>query len=578
MSLVRLPLLLTALAAAAPPAVIFHVIVDDLGWADTGYHAPQTGADAGVQTPRMDALAAEGVLLDRVYVYHMCTPSRSSFLSGRLPVHVEVALPNPENPNQGVPRKMTAIARKLKEQGMQTHVVGKWCVHSARAPLHAQAGATHAPPLSSPPFVSAPGRDLGMATYDHTPKGRGFDSSLIYFEHKVDYFTQQIAQSSCMQYNPATVDLWAHSPAEPEGPARALNGTAYAEYLFRDRVLDIIAAHDPAKGALYLQYDPHIAHCPLQVPRDWLARFNYSDDETACSAQTASIFPGSGPADYRCRNQYHAMVALLDEVLGNVTDAIKAKGWWDQTLMVLHSDNGGPIDIAESASNNLPLRGGKYSKFEGGIRANAFASGGYLPAAVRGTTNAGIIHVADFYSTYCGLAGGEHAACAADAPAAAAGLPPPDSLDVWPLLSGAAAASPRTEVPIDITGKSRALIQGRWKLLTGPQSVAGWQGKTYPNASTPAHDPNAQSHACGAGCLFDVEADAGEHVDVAAANPDIVAAMSARLDALAPSFYSNNETGTDAPLCAGKPAGMPCACFFAQPGNVWDGFFGPYQV
>ena len=75
----------------------------------------------------MAALAAEGVLLDRLYVYHMCTPSRSSFLSGRLPVHVEVALPNPEDPNQGVPRNMTTIAARLRRApaGYQTHVVGK---------------------------------------------------------------------------------------------------------------------------------------------------------------------------------------------------------------------------------------------------------------------------------------------------------------------------------------------------------------------------------------------------------------------------------------------------------------------
>ena len=195
-----------------------------------------------------------------------------------------------------------------------------------------------------------------MATHDHTPKGRGFDSSLIYFEHKVDYWDESLAQSSCMNYNATIIDFWSHAPAEAEGPARALNGTAYVEYLFRDRVLSIIEQHDPAQGPLYLQYDPHIAHCPLQVPQDWLARFNAGNDEAVCQAQTARIFPGSGPKDYRCRNQYHAMVALLDEVLGNITAAIKAKGWWDSTLMVLHSDNGGPVDLAESGSSNWPLR------------------------------------------------------------------------------------------------------------------------------------------------------------------------------------------------------------------------------
>jgi len=288
---------------SAPPKVIFHVIVDDLGWADTSYNrATPTPENT---TPYMASLVAEGVQLDRHYVYHMCTPSRSSFLSGRLPVHVEVDLPNPENPNQGVPRNMTCIASKMKELGWQTHVVGKW--------------------------------DLGMATFDHTPEGRGFDSSLIYYEHKVDYWDESLAQSSCANYGPTIIDFWGHNSTTPQGPARDLNGTAYVEYIFRDRVLDIIANHDPSVGPLYLQYDPHIAHCPLQVPRDWLERYDYPNDESTCRSQTAHIFPGSTGKDYRCRNQYNAMVALLDEVLGNITGALKAKGWWENTLMVLHS-------------------------------------------------------------------------------------------------------------------------------------------------------------------------------------------------------------------------------------------------
>ena len=194
------------------------------------------------------------------------------------------------------------------------------------------------------------------------------------------------------------------------------------------------------------------------------------------------------------------------------------------------------------------------------------------------------MHVADFYATYCGLAGGSPAFCAADERAAASGLPPVDSLDLWPLLSGAAGASPRTEVAVDIRGKALALIQGDWKLLTGHQVGAGWCGGTYPNATSvsAAHvNPDDQFLACGEpGCLFDVAADPTEQHDVAAAHPDVVAAMTARLAALAPSFYSNNETGTDVALCddAARPKDMPCACFLALPGNYWNARFGPYQV
>ena len=62
--------------------------------------------------------------------------------------------------------------------------------------------------------------------------------------------------------------------------------------------------------------------------------------------------------------------------------------------------NGGPVDLAENAANNWPKRGGKYSLFEGGISVAAFVSGGFLPPAVRGTVNNGIVHIADWYATF----------------------------------------------------------------------------------------------------------------------------------------------------------------------------------
>ncbi len=251
-----------------------------------------------------------------------------------------------------------------------------------------------------------------------------------------------------------------------------------------------------------------------------------------------------------------------------------------------NQDNGAPVDIAESGGNNWPLRGGKYSAFEGGVRGNAFVSGGYLPPSVRGTVSSSLMHIADWYTTYCGLAGGSPEWCTSDPAAAASGLPPVDGLDLWPLLSGATGGvSPRLEVPIDIAGPSPALIQGDYKLLVGKQGIAGWEGPIYPNASSTSAAANPYSytlHCSAAGgpgaCLFNVATDPTEQNDIAAQHPQLVRSMLARLAELAPSFYSNNETGVDVPLCAGKPAGMPCACYLAMPGNKWNGFLGPYQV
>ena len=130
-----------------------------------------------------------------------------------------------------------------------------------------------------------------------------------------------------------------------------MNGTDYEEALFTRNTLNVIEAHNP-KEPLFLFHAFHIVHTPLQVPKEHEDRFS-------------AIKP-------RGRRLYAAMLNYMDEALGKFVDALKKKGMWSHTLMVLSSDNGGPIygvtgalGSAEGAANNMPLRGGKLSDFEG---------------------------------------------------------------------------------------------------------------------------------------------------------------------------------------------------------------------
>jgi arylsulfatase A-like enzyme len=75
-------------------------------------------------TPHADKLCAEGVELDRNYVFMYCSPTRSSILSGRLPFHVNQINLGNANVGEGIPKEMTIIARKLKIAGYKTHMVG----------------------------------------------------------------------------------------------------------------------------------------------------------------------------------------------------------------------------------------------------------------------------------------------------------------------------------------------------------------------------------------------------------------------------------------------------------------------
>ncbi|KAG5190931.1 hypothetical protein JKP88DRAFT_129921, partial [Tribonema minus] len=64
--------------------------------------------------------------------------------------------------------------------------------------------------------------------------------------------------------------------------------------------------------------------------------------------------------------------------IGRITQTLQDKAMWQDTLIVVLSDNGGPISLTGGASN-FPLRGWKYSNFEGGVRTNALVSGGFVP-------------------------------------------------------------------------------------------------------------------------------------------------------------------------------------------------------
>ena len=514
-----LPLLLSLSAAlAAPLPNIISITADDWGWANFSPHRAQPTDE--VVTPRLAALAAEGILLERHYAFMFCSPSRSAFHTGRNPIHVNVwnddlRVSNSSEPQWGqggIPRAMTGLAAKLAAAGYTSHHVGKW--HG------------------------------GLAHPRQTPVGRGFNSSFGYLGAVNDYFDMQ-AWEQCPETE-LTQDLWFQN-ASVAGPAfdrinrrtcaadeQNTTGCVFEELLFREQALRLIAEHDTATP-LFLNYAPHLVHAPMQAPAAYLAKFAFIPDKT--------------------RATYAAMVNMLDDVVGDVADALKARGMWENAVFILWSDNGGPIYTNGSAgANNYPLRGGKVGNWEGGVRTNAFVTGGLVPQAKRGTVHEDLVACWDWYASLCELAGVDPA----DGAAAAAGLPPIDSVAQLPYIFGQNATPPRTvvELGVPITpgesggvfkydlAKGDVFVGGvvtrKWKLLVGAQYESVWTGPQYPNSSkwddvlvdcggglpfpgpTPASPPLR-------GCLYDMENDPTERDNVADANPDVVAALNASI-------------------------------------------------
>lgn len=540
------------------PHIVMH-LVDDWGWANAGWHANERNMNE-VKTPRMDQLVKEGIELDRAYSFQFCSPTRSSLQSGRYPMHVndknaDVTIHNPRDPISGfagIPRNMTGIAAKMKLAGYRTHQIGKW--------------------------------DAGMATWDHTPIGRGYDTSLGYFHHDNDYFTDAVGpiidiwdtdrpafgmNSSCLAFyggahgceQPGT------NPGYTVGPEMI-----YEEKIFVDRALQIVDEH-PVDQPLFLNYDSHIVHSPLQAPANLFHSFDFMTN------------------DYdRHRQIYASMVAYLDTGVGKIVDSLIDSGMWNNTIWFCQSDNGGPSFTGDNhTANNYPLRGAKYSNWEGGTRVNAFVSGGYLKkvAAARiGSKLEGFIHVCDYYATFAAIAGVD----ANDTRAAAAGLPPVDGLNMWPYLSGQVDVSPRTEVWNDLG----VLIMGTYKLYnaSGPYGThlpdgsmteghACFPGQIYPNGTSPPGGEGAPpergtnvkgtgmcvhtQHCPNGACLYDIFKDPTEHNNLSGdpSMAPVIAKMRARLAELEATYF-NPVRGRDDGLAESTAR------------EKWGGYWGPF--
>eukprot|EP00937_MAST-01D_sp_MAST-1D-sp2_P005853 g5853.t1 len=233
--------------------------------------------------------------------------------------------------------------------------------------------------------------------------------------------------------------------------------------------------------------------------------------------------------------------------------------------------NGGWL---KAGGNNDPLLGGKFADLEGGTRATSFVSGGLVPAARRGATERGYIHVCDWYRTILGLAGLTDAQIT-DQRAAAAGFPPLDSLDVWPLLAGTNATSPRTEIPLSANPPTAAaatafrghfandapglgyyvggegLIVGQYKLVTGTQHTGPFGNQSF------------FKQCGGAGCLFDIIADPTESRDLAEALPDVLARLQARQAEIRQTVFAPDRGDLDPAACGANDAA--------------GGFWAPWQ-
>ena len=227
-------LLLTSLLAFAPlganasdrPNVVV-MLADDLGWADVGYH----GSD--IETPNIDALAAGGVKLERMYVSPICTPTRAALMTGRDPMRLGVAyFPLMAWSNKAVSPRERFLSQDFQAAGYQTGMVGKW--------------------------------HLGHTLEIHAPNARGFDD---FFGHLH-----------------TAVWFWDHK-APGGGHDLQHNGTSvrrdgrYLTDVHGEEAARFIRERDPSRP--FFLYVPFLApHSPMEAPEALIEKYAHREDPT----------------------------------------------------------------------------------------------------------------------------------------------------------------------------------------------------------------------------------------------------------------------------------------------------------
>lgn len=304
------------LAVAEKPNIIL-MMADDLGYGDTGFNG-----NTIIQTPHLDRMAEEGVLLSHFYSGNsVCSPTRGTCLTGRHHHRYGIWGANAGH----LPKQEITLARMLKEQGYTTGHFGKW----------------HLGTLDK--VISSKGEKRKPAENYAPPWERDYDRSMV-TESAVNTWNPGSGNRS--KNNPFYLDGKALSPTDPRlagGAARVVVDEAVP---FMEKA---ITEGVPFFTVVWF----HAPHEDIEAGPDYL-----------------KMYEGHGEAAH-----YYGCITELDEQVGRIRSMLDKQGVADNTLIFFCSDNGPEGKEAKGRRQGVTngLRGRKRALHDGGVRVPALA-------------------------------------------------------------------------------------------------------------------------------------------------------------------------------------------------------------
>lgn len=381
---------------------VLYILADDLGWGDVSYHG------SVIKTPNIDRLARDGVELDHHYVSPVCTPTRTSLMTGRFPGRFGKHATIPSN-DPVLPDGYYTLASMFQQNGYATGLFGKWHLGS------------------DPEFY---------------PGQYGFDYSYGSLAGGVDPYTHR--------YKTGPHSLTWHRNKE------LIEEQGHVSDLIASEAIGWIKSQSKP----WFCYLPFTAvHTPIKPPESWIDRY---------MGETYDADPERDISFKR----YAAYASHMDYCVGQMVEMLKCTQQLDHTIIVFASDNGaitrnssennhlypGRHEPTPRLGSNLPLRGRKTQMYEGGIRTPAAI---YWPGRLQPGKLTKHIHIADWMPTFAALL---DITPPVD--------PEWDGVNIFPLISGETDVEPDRILFWNLRHKVFAVRKGAWKLILNKETEA----------------------------------------------------------------------------------------------------------
>ena len=260
---------------------IILILTDDLGYSDVGFNGAKD-----IITPNLDKLAYEGTIFSSAYVVHpFCGPSRAGLLTGRYPHKFgsQYNLPRTgemsPGPEAGIPVEETYFTNYLQEAGYQTSAIGKW--------------------------------HLGTQKEFH-PNSRGFDDYFGFLGGGHNYFPEQFKVAYQRQKEKGVDPIWDYlTPLEHNGEDVEID--EYLTDALSHQAVNFIEQYAQSDDPFFMYLAYNAPHVPLEAKEEDLALFSKIEDEA--------------------RRNYAAMVYSVDRGVGEIVEALKSTGAYENTLI-----------------------------------------------------------------------------------------------------------------------------------------------------------------------------------------------------------------------------------------------------